>query len=531
MFLGNDEIHARRCSTTRGSTTKQIEQLREEALRREAAIIELVKSQSRVNLTLEGNNGNEAIAQSVTIHPPEEYIERQITAFTYDPVVGLTFDKWYECTATVFVSDRGKQVPESEKCAIIRSKPTSSDYQTFAGNILPKKPEELTLIDTVKHLKQLFGRRETIFARRFKVLQIQKKSDESFATYTARVNQAAEEFELSSFDSDDLKVQLFTQGLAAPTDSRIRKKLMELVDDRLTKRTEEGDAPTTNKLKINDMLAIAQRMMVRDEESKVIENQPSTKQEEIAAVASKPRGSIPKCRMCGDTHWHRDCPFISKTCGSCSATGHKTGFCKSVRDFNERNKKRGKEPTTVVHINGIGVVLKHDTGSEWTIITEKDWKRCGSPKLLPSKETATSASGGAIESLGSFSAVIELKGRIGIVPVHVTKRNLSLFGNNALEALELWDQPITTYCDSIETNPLAEEVRNKFPKLFSSSLGRCTLQKASLKLKEGARVPFCRARPVAFGVRSTLDEAYDKLVDCGVLIYCRTDEPRGPYPC
>ncbi|XP_011858817.1 PREDICTED: uncharacterized protein K02A2.6-like [Vollenhovia emeryi] len=504
--------------------------MREDAQRREEAHTKQIE-QLR-------NNGNEAIAQSVTIQPPEEYIERKITAFTYDPVVGLTFDKWYERTATVFASDRGKQVPESEKCAIIRSKLTSSDYQTFAGNILPKKPEELTLIDTVKHLKQLFGRRETIFARRFKVLQIQKKSDESFATYTARVNQAAEEFELSSFDSDDLKVQLFTQGLTAPTDSRIRKKLMESVDDRLTKRTEEGDAPTTNKLKINDMLAIARRMMVRDEESKVIENQPST------TVASKPRGSIPKCRMCGDTHWHRDCPFTSKTCGSCSATGHKTGFCKSARDFNERNKKRGKEPSTVVHstsvqhkpsrktlkpkINGIGVVLKHDMGSDWTIITEKDWKRCGSPKLLPSKETATSASGGAIESLGSFSAVIELKGRIGIVPVHVTKRNLSLFGNNALEALELWDQPITTYCDSIETNPLAEEVRNKFPKLFSSSLGRCTLQKASLKLKEGARVPFCRARPVAFGVRSTLDEAYDKLVDKGVFTpinYAHTAAP------
>ncbi|XP_011858409.1 PREDICTED: uncharacterized protein K02A2.6-like [Vollenhovia emeryi] len=475
--------------------TKQIEQLREEALRREAAIIELVKSQSR----------------SVTIQPPEEYIERQITAFTYDPVVGLIFDKWYERTATVFASDRGKQVPESEKCAIIRSKLTSSDYQTFAGNILPKKPEELTLIDTVKHLKQLFGRRETIFARRFKVLQIQKKSEESFATYTARVNQAAEEFELSSLDSDDLKVQLFTQGLAAPTDSRIRKKLMESVDDRLTKRTEEGDAPTTNKLKINDMLAIAQRMMseMKKARSSRTNRAPSKKKSQLLQASQ------------GD---------LSRSVAS--------------KDFNERNKKKGKEPTTVVHstsaqhkpsrktlkpkINGIGVVLKHDTGSDWTIITEKDWKRCGSPKLLPSKETAISASGGAIESLGSFSAVIKLKGRIGIVPVHVTKRNLSLFGNNALEALELWDQPITTYCDSIETNPLAEEVRNKFPKLFSSSLGRCTLQKASLKLKEGARVPFCRARPVAFGVRSTLDEAYDKLVDKGVFTpinYAHTAAP------
>ena len=455
------------------------EKQREEARQQREELLELfkdlkgahqIKPETSFNVTCAGSP--EEGKAAIILQSPEDFIDRQIGEFVYAPKEGLTFEPWLERTRTVFASERGSSLPESSKTQIIRSKLSQPDYQVFSHTILPKKAEELSLDETAMVLTRLFGRKESIFARRHKVMQIQMMPGEDFRTYAARVNRAGEEFELDTFTTDDLKAQLFTQGLQHPEVAAIRKKVMEKIEDVLARRKAE-DPPNTPKLTLDDLATIADRMLIREEESRLIENQPTTKQE-VFAVGS---GSCKwDCKYCGDKHWHTDCPFRTKLCSSCNIIGHKKGYCVSAKAFKDRYKQRttqkevisaiwSKQPqkprykTVSPRINGELVTLKHDSGSTWVIISRSNWQRIGSPRLSQPQASAISASGNPVNILGYFSAVVELKDKSGTVDCYVASHELNLFGNSALEGLELWEQPASAYCDSITTTqpPPTEE--------------------------------------------------------------------------
>lgn len=467
---------------------KEAEEARESARKDREALIEIIQS-LKVSSFPGTSAQNEATPsyenkQPVILQSPEDFIIKQIGEFVYSPKDGLTFDRWYDRVNTIFASANSATLSEACKSQIIRSKLSQTDYQCFARTILPKKPEELSLAETSTILIDLFGRQETIFALRHKVMQIQMHPGENFRAYAARINQAAEEFELNSFAIDDLKAQLFTQGLRHPEVAALRKKVMEKIDDVLTKRKSETPA-ITPKLTLDDLASLALRMQTREEESKLVEHPQISKQE----VFSIGRGPCKwNCRFCGEKHWHVDCPFKTMSCPTCNIIGHKTGHCASAKAFKERSKNRGV-PNKILStctskqtfrkivrplINGVRVCLKHDSGSDWVIISRSNWQRVGSPQLTPLDIQAISASGNNVEVLGYFSATVEMKDKFGIVACYVSPDELNLFGNSAMEALSLWNQPIAAYCDSISSlgDHFANEVRSNFPKLFSSSLGR-----------------------------------------------------------
>lgn len=515
----------------------------EESKRQHELLLQLInnikdaKTNSDPSLVVNCSQNVEDGKSTVFLLPPDEYIDKKISPFIFSPKEGLTFDKWYDRAHTEFVSGRGKMLTDSDKAAIIRNKLSQAEYNCFAQIVLPKKPEELSLEETVKVLSTLFGRQESIFALRHKIMQVQMTDGEDFNTFGARVNLAAEEFMLSTFTLDDLKTQLFTQGLKSPKVAAVRKKIMEYIEDKLIKRQAENP-PTTPVPTLHELISVANRMFRREEESKQVEYQPEIKQE-VYAIRRKP--CTLKCHFCGDIHWHVDCPFKEVVCSTCKLIGHKTGFCTSAKNFKERNlnkrpfKTQAKVNSGTIHstnthkrafrkwvrpkINGVRVSLKHDSGSDWLIISRQNWERLGSPKLSHPKTHAVSASGDSVEVIGLFSATVEINNNFGIVDCYVSSQGLNLFGNSALEALQLWDQPISAYCDavSLDQQELSEEVRLKFPALFSQTLGKCKLFKASIKLKHGSKPPFIRSRPVAFGVREALDAAYDQLVQQGVF--------------
>jgi transposase InsO family protein len=100
-------------------------------------------------------------------------------------------------------------------------------------------------------------------------------------------------------------------------------------------------------------------------------------------------------------------------------------------------------------MNGTTVSLKHDTGSDWLIISKTNWQRIGAPKLSTASAEAICASDKPVQFLGYFSAVVELKNNAAVVNCYVAPHELNLFGASILEALELWDKPVTAYCDSV----------------------------------------------------------------------------------
>lgn len=469
----------------------------------------------------------QAVMRQIAGKPKPHEVAAQLHEFEYDPASNLTIEPFIDRFNTIFASDQGKLVSEADKLSVLLGKLNKRDYKRLSDDINPTKPEALSFADAVKHLERLFGRKESVFSRRYKTLHISKRDDEDFGSYTARINKAAQDFDFASFKLDDFKNLLFVQGLKSPTDAAILKKALEKLTDHqdAIDAAENPDAvAAVPPLTIDKLRLFAERQLLVAKDREIVEEATPA----VNPVSTSPKPPARACHFCGGMHWHRDCPFKALACNDCKQVGHKKGFCSSAKAFLERAAKKSKStPSKVdwtaatknarkyVHpiINGKQVSLKLDSGSDWTIIAEEDWKRLGNPKLTPPSTTAVCASGAPLKMAGSFLAEIRVKNSIGIGEVHVSKTGLRLFGNASMDELKLWDQPISSFCDSVTDDhvQLTEKVRTKFPSLFSASLGKCTATRASLDLKEGSKAPFIRARPVPFGARKAIEDELHRL--------------------
>lgn len=61
-----------------------------------------------------------------------------------------------------------------------------------------------------------------------------------------------------------------------------------------------------------------------------------------------------------------------------------------------------------------------------------------------------------------------------------------------------------------------QNLRQKFPKLFSNSLGCCNLFKAHLKLKENSEPKFSKARQIPFAIHERFKKEAKRLQDLGI---------------
>jgi hypothetical protein len=501
-----------------------------EAAKREEELLKLIEKFSSAGYSESGGKVNVSSSDY-------QDVANQITPFIYAPEDYLTFDRWIERVNQIFASDKGQNVSDKDKIAIICAKLSSNDYDQLANDTLPKKVQELSMTEIIASLKKLFGRKDSLFTRRRKAWEIKIASDESYLALASRIKRAAEDFEFNTFKSDDLMVQLFVQALDSPQHSAqhtaIRKKMMERADEHHVKMENADDPKTIPVLTLDSLAATAQRMA--DLEKANTSSESFTGHREVLAVqngSGQPVRRLPKCK---GFHFHVNCPFKDKQCSECHQKGHKQGFCAKAKAF---ENKAWRRPPTVAKtnvdevvtsksgrkfvrpfINGTRVHLKHDSGSDWTLISERNWQRIGSPKLTPSAMEAVSATGNAVSNKGYFSAVIELKGIVGVTDVYVSNNGLNLFGNNTMEALDLWKLPITAVCDSISEvhATISNEVSIMFPKLFSKALGKCNRTKFSLLFTKEAKVPFVRARPVPFGARDSIEKELERLEREGII--------------
>lgn len=504
---------------------EQMKSMHEDAVRREEMLLEMInKSKGKEPQKLDGSSSD------------YQDVSSQIEKFIFAPEECCTFERWIKRVNGVFASDKGKRISEMDKAAIIRSKLSNDDYNQFANDVIPKSPEELSLEEHVKHLTKLFGRKESLFSRRYKAWQIKKRADEDFLSFGARIKKVTEDFEFSSFKSEDFMMQLFVQGLDASEDAFIRKKMLEKTDDHHAKLEAAADKDTVPELTLDSLTATAQRLVELNKDCKSIEL--PARGVEVAAVAKIEKEKTdrpPKCRNCRGFHLHKNCPFKDKACFGCQQLGHTKEYCKN-RDKKKVNveetsdTKKSFRKYVKPRINGVKVALKHDSGSDWTIISKENWKRIGSPRLIPPESTAISASGGEVKTLGYFSALLELNGTAAVVDVQVSAEGLNLFGNVTMEALDLWNVPIAAICSSVSEihGSVAKEVSEKFPSLFSDRLGLCTRTRFSLKFKEEAKAPFIRARQVPMGVRKQVEEELCRLESQSIISRINYAEAAAP---
>ena len=527
----------------------------------------LAKQQPHVSGTGKGNaTGSPLVVQGFSV--VKDYSDR-IEKFVHDSENNITFDLWYARYQSIFEVE-AKALPEATKVGLLTQKLSQPDYQKFANTILPRVPVELSLETAVNELKRIFGQKESRFALRYKVFKIKKESGEDIKSFAARVTRECVKFEVKQCSEEDLKMLAFVQGLIDPEDASILKKLLDMLDNHYTQCEAEKDPTTVPKLDLNALVSTSERMRNVEKEKNMVEKEPV--QQQILAVIKKPQfgkgfkpqrqapqhaqsnstsdksGSHPHvpnpCAHCGGNHFHRDCPFNGKLCTLCNGVGHKgeAGFCSSSRLWKEIQRRRRDEPrrrsnaiatvqrvSTKRYVNasvdGTKVKLQHDSGSDWTIISQENWRKLGEPDLRRHKGTALNASGDPVQILGCFNAKMKIDEHEATGPIYVSPSlSLNVFGNEWMTWLKLWDVPPSAYCHKVnvinsnsETRTIEDEVKTKFPLLFAETLGCCNHTKASLTLKSGAKPIFRRARPVPHAAAKPIEDELIRLQIQGVI--------------
>ena len=120
---------------------------------------------------------------------------------------------------------------EADKVALLWRKMNNIVHKRFKNYVLPEKPSEMTLQDTVTKLKKLFGRKETLVSQRYRCLQMYKMDDEDFETYASRVNLQCELFKLSELQINQFKCLIYVLGLNSSKDNDIRIRLLNVLNE------------------------------------------------------------------------------------------------------------------------------------------------------------------------------------------------------------------------------------------------------------------------------------------------------------
>jgi transposase InsO family protein len=482
------------------------------------------------------------------VEPAQVSLHKELSGrmkeFVYDTEESSTFELWYARYETIFTTSAATMT-DAQKVDLITEKLNYQDYLKFSNTIMPRTKATIPFVDAVKELKRIFGRKESQFAQRYKCLKVEMEENEDFDSYAARINLKCEKFDIAKCTVDDFKVLMFVQGLNKSQYALTLEKLLAKMDDQEKRQEEAADPAAVVKLKLQDVVNIATRIgYLKGEKSMVMNNTPPPA--EVMAIQNKSSwrnktspgsgdkqvvssGSKPKfpCRMCGEMHFHSDCPFIEKECFECKKLGHKAGYCTSAK-WNRKSKPNDlsnhprKSMTIQTHaistrkyvepsVDGRKLKLQLDSGSDWTIISKANWLSIGSPKLMQCEEQALSASLDPVPLLGKFNARIKLHGREAVGACYVSSSALNLLGSDWMENLDLWSVPIANVCNKVQASSLEQEVKLKFPQLFVEGLGKCTKFKASLALKEGSKAIFRKKRPVPFAAAKPIEEELKRL--------------------
>ena len=133
---------------------------------------------------------------------------------------------------------------------------------------------------------------------------------------------------------------------------------------------------------------------------------------------------------------------------------------------------------------------------------------------------------GVINVLGEIKVKAIINSVETFLPLLVTESERNpLLGRNWIKTINLnLNEFLKTnyevsYCSSEKstTSSNLENLFNKYPKVFSSGLGKIENLQASLALRQDAKPVFFKARPVAFAVRDAVSKEIDKLVSENVL--------------
>lgn len=173
-----------------------------------------------------------------------------------------------------------------------------------------------------------------------------------------------------------------------------------------------------------------------------------------------------------------------------------------------------------IQINSQPVKLQIDSAADISIISRN---LCNKLDLQYSTTTLTPncASGTTIKLMGEIECDITFKNETRHTVLYVSDiNNLNIFGIDLLDKFDLWKKAIEDFCTVYNVqqhNDYPSFLKSNFYMCFEETLGKCTKSTATLTLKEDAKPPFCKSRPVPFAVQPLIEKEINRLQTIGII--------------
>ncbi|RCN39240.1 hypothetical protein ANCCAN_14866 [Ancylostoma caninum] len=157
-------------------------------------------------------------------------LSARLPEFIYDPDNGGRFDVWCNCYEDIIAKD-GSTLADVARARLVVSKLDAATFARFTIHILPKKTSDVSLDETVKTLKELFGHNTSVFACRYVyLLPWHSATMKRFAT--TRTGQSLHEMaEFNDVTLEEMKCLVWICGLTNPEDTDIRTRALHKMED------------------------------------------------------------------------------------------------------------------------------------------------------------------------------------------------------------------------------------------------------------------------------------------------------------
>ncbi|XP_022820908.1 uncharacterized protein K02A2.6-like [Spodoptera litura] len=165
--------------------------------------------------------------------------------------------------------------------------------------------------------------------------------------------------------------------------------------------------------------------------------------------------------------------------------------------------------------------MELDTGSAISSISKKTYDKLFNNRVIkPVNLVLIFYDGSNIRPLGVIRPKVQYKDKIKHLELFVIDGGTtSLLGRQWLIELGIKIPPFRQEIN-YSVPKMSETVDcllNRYKELFSEGLRRYTGGKATLRLREGAKPVFCRARPLPYALRAQVDAELDAMLRAGII--------------